>query len=190
MSGKAIGYVRVSSVDQNSARQLDGVTLDRLFEDKASGSASDNRKALQECLRYLRDGDVLHVHSIDRLARNLLDLRKLIADLTGRGVEVQFHKEGLRFAGNAEDPMQRLMLQMMGAFAEFERSMIRERQREGIQAAKARGQQLGRKPALSPEQVAEVRARRSGGESAVALAREFGVSRATLYSYLSEGEPA
>ncbi len=186
MAGGHIGYIRVSSTDQNTARQLDGIELDRVFEDKASGSSADNRKALQECLRYLRDGDVLHVHSIDRLARNLLDLQKLVADLTGRGIEVHFHKEGLRFSGNADDPMQRLMLQMMGAFAEFERSMIRERQREGIAAAKARGQKLGRRASMTGDQVQEARRRRAAGESAVALARAYGVSRATMYAHLQE----
>lgn len=184
--GKAIGYVRVSSVDQNTARQLEDVALDRVFEDKASGSAADNRKALQDCLGYLRDGDVLHVHSIDRLARNLLDLQKIVEDLTGRGVGVVFHKENLAFTGEGGDPMQMLMLQMMGAFAQFERAMIRERQREGIAAAKAAGKPLGRRASLTPGQVAEVRARRAAGETAISLAKAYGVSRATLYQYLTE----
>lgn len=184
MSGKQIGYVRVSSTDQNTARQLEGITLDRLFEDKASGANTEKRAALLECLRYLRDGDVLHVHSIDRLARNLLELQKLIEELVGRGVEVRFHKENLIFSDDS-DPMRTLMLQMMGAFAEFERSMIRERQREGIAAARRAGKRLGRPAALTQLQVQEVRARRAAGESAAHLAKAYGVSRATLYQHLA-----
>jgi DNA invertase Pin-like site-specific DNA recombinase len=185
MSGKQIGYVRVSSVDQNTERQLDGVDLDRVFEDKASGAKSENRKALQECLQYLRDGDVLHVHSIDRLARNLLELQKLVGDLVARGVVVRFHKEGMTFSGE-NDPMQTLMLQMLGAFAEFERAMIRERQREGIEAAKRAGKHLGRPSALTDQQIEEARARRAQGETPTQLATAFGVSRASMYAYLKE----
>ncbi|NEV65264.1 recombinase family protein [Thiorhodococcus minor] len=181
---KAIGYRRVSTTDQNTTRQLEGVTLDKAFEDKLSGAKTDNRPQLQACLEYLRDGDTLHVHSIDRLARNLLELQKLVEDLTERGVSVRFHKEGLTFTG-ASDPMQMLMFQMMGAFAQFERSLIRERQREGIQAAKAKGKHLGRKPILTPEQVKEARQRREAGESAAALAKDYGVSRATMYQHLA-----
>lgn len=183
-NGKSIGYIRVSSADQNTARQLEGVELDRVFEDKASGSAADNRKALQECLHYLRDGDTFHVHSIDRLARNLMDLQKLIDDLTGRGVVVRFHKEGLTFTGAGDDPMQTLMLHMMGAFAQFERALIRERQREGIAAAKAAGKSLGRRPALSAVQIDEAHQRKAAGESVTAIAQTLGVSRATLYNAL------
>lgn len=177
---KQIGYVRVSSVDQNTARQLEGVELDRIFEDKASGGSAD-RPMLQECLRYLRDGDVLHVHSIDRLARNLADLQKLVGELVERGVVVRFHKEGLTFAGE-NDAMQRLMLQMMGAFAEFERSMIRERQREGIEAAKRAGKHVGRPAKLSSADVEMMSTKRQSGMSVTAIAGEYGVSRQTVYT--------
>lgn len=183
MNGKHVGYIRVSSVDQNTARQLDGVELDKVFEEKVSGAKASNRAALQECLRYLRDGDTLHVHSIDRLARNLLELQKLVEDLVERGVAVQFHKENLIFTGTA-DPMQTLMLQMMGAVAEFERSMIRERQREGIEAAKRAGKHLGRPAALTEAQIEEARIRRTNGESVERLAKAFGISRAAMYVYL------
>jgi DNA invertase Pin-like site-specific DNA recombinase len=181
MSGKAIGYVRVSSVDQTTTRQLEGMALDRVFEDKVSGAKADNRPALRQCLDYLRDGDTLHVHSIDRLARNLFDLQKLVEDLTGRGVAVHFHKENLTFTGQATDPMQTLMFQMMGAFAQFERALIRSRQREGIEAARAAGKHLGRRASMTAEQLAEARARRDAGESVASLAKAFGVSRQTLY---------
>ena len=185
MGGKAIGYVRVSSGDQTTARQLDGIKLDRVFEDKVSG-ANQDRAQLQACLSYLRDGDVLHVHSIDRLARNLMDLQALVSELTGRGVEVQFHKEGLTFSAKANDPMQTLLFHVMGAFAQFERSLIRERQREGIAAAKAAGKPLGRRAAMTPAQISEARTRRAAGESATALAKAYGVARATMYQNLAE----
>ena len=158
--------------------------LDRRFEDKLSG-ANQARAQLQACLSYLRDGDVLHVHSIDRLARNLLDLQTLVSELTGRGVEVRFHQEGLTFSGSANDPMQMLLFQVMGAFAQFERALIRERQREGIASAKAAGKHLGRRAVMTPAQIAEARTRRAAGESATALAKAFGVSRATMYQNLA-----
>lgn len=188
MTGQAIGYIRVSSTDQNSARQLDGVTLDRIFEDKASGSSADRPK-LKECLAYLRDGDTLHVHSIDRLARNLADLQNIVDDLVGRGVAVEFHKENLRFVGG-DNPMQTLMLQMLGAFAQFERALIRSRQQEGIAAALAAGKKLGRKPALSDAQVREAKQRRASGESVISLSKAFGISRASMYVNLGESNHA
>ena len=114
---KRIGYIRVSSVDQNQARQLDGVELDKTFKDKASGK-DVNRPQLQAALEYLRDGDILIVHSMDRLARNLDDLRKLVLDLTKRGVVVEFVKEHLTFTAE-DNAMSRLLLSVMGAFAEF-----------------------------------------------------------------------
>jgi DNA invertase Pin-like site-specific DNA recombinase len=181
--GKRVGYVRVSSLDQNELRQLDGIELNKAFMDKASGKDT-SRPQLQACLEYLRDGDVLLVHSMDRLARNLDDLRRIVNDLTHRGVQVQFMKEQLVF--NDEDSaMSRLLLSVMGAFAEFERTLLRERQREGIAIAKKKGVYKGRKPSLSPERVQELRARIALGEKKAALAREFGISRETLYQYVS-----
>lgn len=182
-NGQQIAYIRVSSVGQNTARQLDGVSLDKTFEDKVSGKDT-NRPALQECLDYLREGDTLHVHSMDRLARNLDDLRRMVKELTGRGVAVKFHKEGLTFTGD-DSPMATLLLSMLGAVAEFERSLIAERRQEGIAIAKAKGDVYkGRKPSLSDEQAAELSKRAAEGENKAALAREFGISRATLYTYI------
>lgn len=184
--GQRVGYVRVSSVDQNTSRQLDGVELDRVFTDHASGGTT-NRPALAEALAFVRDGDCLVVHSMDRLARNLDDLRRIVRELTERGVSVEFVKEGQTFTGDASSPMANLMLSMLGAFAEFERALIRERQREGIAIAKQEpGKYRGRAPALTADQVAELRARDAaqGGRGRAALAREFGVSRQTLYAYL------
>lgn len=180
--GKRIGYIRVSSLDQSTGRQLDGVDLDKRFTDKASGKDT-KRPQLQNALEYLREGDLLVVHSMDRLARNLDDLRKIVLGLTGRGVSVEFVKERLTFTGE-DSALGNLLLSVMGAFAEFERSLIKERQREGIALAKRKGVYKGRKPSLTGERVTELRRRVQAGEKKAALAREFGISRETLYSYV------
>jgi DNA invertase Pin-like site-specific DNA recombinase len=179
--GKRVGYIRVSSLDQNEVRQLDGIELNKIFTDKASGKDT-KRPQLQACLDYLRDGDVLVAHSMDRLARNLDDLRRMVAELTHRGVQVQFMKEQLIFNGE-DSAMSKLLLSLMDAFAEFERSLLRERQREGITIAKKKGVYKGRKPSLTPERAQELRARVASGEKKAVLAREFGISRETLYQY-------
>ena len=182
MAGQRVGYVRVSSAEQNPVRQLDGVPVDRVFTDEASGK-DVARPQLGALLGFVRDGDTVVVHSMDRLARNLDDLRRLVQALTARGVRIEFVKERLVFTGE-DSPMATLLLSVMGAFAEFERALIRERQREGIAAAKTRGAYLGRRPALSRAQVEDLRARAEAGEPKVALAKAFGVSRETVYQYL------
>jgi DNA invertase Pin-like site-specific DNA recombinase len=181
--GKRVGYLRVSSVDQNTARQLDGVPLDKTFTDKASGKDT-NRPQLRAALDYLRDGDVLVVHSMDRLARSLSDLLALVQELTGRSVTVEFVKENLAFTGD-DSPMSKLMLAVMGATAEFERDMIRERQREGIAKAKQAGKYRGRQSTMSAPQVQAIRDRAAAGEKKAALAREFGVTRQTIYNVIA-----
>jgi DNA invertase Pin-like site-specific DNA recombinase len=179
--GQRIGYQRVSTVDQNTARQLDGVELDKVFTDQAS-SKDINRPELARAFDYVRDGDTLVVHSMDRLARNLEDLRRIVRELTTSGVKVEFVKESLTFAGD-DSPMNTLLLSMLGAVAEFERSMILERQREGIAIAKAAGKYKGRKASLSQTQASELLGRLAKGESVTALATEYGVSRQTVYNY-------
>lgn len=179
-----VGYVRVSTTDQATDRQLAELKLSKVFTDKLSGKDT-KRPQLAACLEWVREGDTLHVHSIDRLARNLEDLQRLVRELTGKGVVVRFHKEGLTFKGD-EDPMQKLMFQMMGAFAEFERALIRERQREGIAAAKAAGKHLGRKPTLTPEQAQAVKEAAAAGEEKASIARRFGISRQTIYRVLAD----
>ena len=181
--GQVVGYRRVSSVDQNEARQLEGLTLDKVFTDKASGKDT-KRPQLERALEFLREGDVLVIHSMDRLARNLDDLRSIVMKLTKRGVSVQFLKESLTFTGE-DSAMATLLLSVMGAFAEFERSLIKERQREGIALAKKKGEvYLGRKPSLDAERADQLRQRAGAGENKAALAREFKISRAALYVYL------
>jgi len=182
--GQRVGYVRVSTLDQNTERQLEGIALDKTFTDKASGKDTD-RPQLQTALEYVREGDTLVCHSMDRLARNVDDLRRIVRELTGRGVAVQFSKEALTFTGE-DSPMANLLLTMLGAVAEFERSLIKERQREGIALAKATGVYKGRKPAMTPEQVEalKVQDRERGGKNRSGLAKEHGISRETLYQYL------
>lgn len=177
-----VGYVRVSTVDQNTVRQLDGIEVERVFTDRASGK-NTARPQLDEMIAFVRAGDTVLVHSMDRLARNLDDLRRLVRTLTGKGVRVEFVKESLVFTGE-DSPMANLLLSVMGAFAEFERALILERQREGITAAKQRGAYTGRNPALTGEQATELRERAAAGERKSALAKEFGISRETVYSYL------
>lgn len=184
--GQRIGYVRVSSYDQNEDRQLEQMgDLDRIFIDKASGKNTERPK-LQELLHYVRDGDTIVIHSMDRLARNLDDLRQIVNTQTKRGICVQFIKENLTFTGE-DSPMSNLMLSVLGAVAQFERDLIRERQMEGIALAKKRGVYKGRKKSLSPEKVEELRQRvndKEGREKKLHLAREYGISRETLYQYL------
>jgi len=178
-----VAYIRVSSTDQNTTRQLDGLTFDRTFTDTVSGKNTD-RPAFTEMMKFVRDGDVVVVHSMDRLARNLGDLRTVVLDLTERGVQVEFIKENLTFKGD-DSAMSMLLLNVMGAFAEFERALIRERQREGINAAKVKGGVYqGRKPSLTPQQVTDLKTRAASGEKKAALAREFSISRETVYQYV------
>ena len=140
-------------------------------------------------LRFARRGDTIVVHSMDRLARNLDDLRRIVHTLTGKGVRIAFVKEQLTFTGE-DSPMASLLLSVMGAFAEFERALIHERQREGIALAKQRGVYKGRKKALSAEAVMQLRERITSGISKTKVAREFGISRQTLYQYLQSSEAA
>ncbi len=123
-TGQRIGYVRVSSIDQNDQRQLVGIELDDTYTDKASGK-DVHRPQLKALLKHVRLGDTVIVHSLDRLARSLDDLRKIVSDLTGRGVQVRFVKESLTFTGE-DSAMSNLLLSVIGAFAEFDRSLIKE----------------------------------------------------------------
>ncbi|MFV0929995.1 recombinase family protein [Pseudomonas jessenii] len=147
-----VAYIRVSSVDQNVDRQLDGLAFTKTFTDKVSGATTE-RPALQDMIGYVREGDTVHVHSIDRLARSLQDLLKLVEQINAKGVAVKFHKENLLFTGDKHDATQHLMLSMIGAVAEFERSMIKERQREGIAKAKAKGVYKGRTKAVTNDDI-------------------------------------
>ena len=182
MIGKRVGYIRVSTLNQNHERQLEGIKLDKCFTDRASGKDM-NRPQLEAMLNYIRDGDIIIVHSMDRLARNLDDLRKLVEQLTSQKIKIEFLKENLTFTGE-DTPMSKLLLSVMGAFTEFERLLISERQREGIALAKKKGLYKGRKPSLSKEQIIQLKQRIGSGEKKTIIARDFNISRETLYQYL------
>lgn len=180
-----IGYKRVSSLDQNTARQLDGIPLDKVFEDHASGKDT-SRPQLQAALEWAREGDRLIVHSMDRLCRNLGDLRAVVSSLTSRGVAVEFIKENMTFT-NESTPMAQFMLNIMGSFAELERAMIRERQKEGVAIAKAEGRYKGRSPAIRSDngKLAELNKLISENKSVSEIARTLKISRQTVYSWLA-----
>ena len=187
-TGQIIGYVRTSSVGQNDQRQLDGVVLDNTFTDTASGKNTD-RPEFQKMLSHVRAGDHVMVHSMDRLSRSLSDLEATVKGLTARGVTVTFVSQKLTFTAGESSPMNTLMLQMMGAVAQFERALILERQREGIAIAKAKGKGVvykGRKASLNAAQVAELKALVVAGVAKTKIAEQMGVSRATVYSYLKD----
>lgn len=185
-----IAYKRVSSLEQNLDRQLDGLSFDKTFVEKVSGKNTD-RKELQNLLEWVREGDEVFVHSIDRLARNLQDLQNIIDQVNYKGTSITFLKESLVFKGGDSDPMQRLMLQMMGAFAEFERSVIREQQREGIAKAKQKGVYKGKSQKLNRNQKIGLFEEFQNldffsGTNKTELAEKYKISKATMYKYVKE----
>ena len=185
--GQKIGYARVSSKDQNLDRQLAALKKEkvfRVFTDTVSGS-STQRPGLDGALNYVRAGGQLIVVSMDRLARSLIDLHRLVDDLTERGVSVKFLKEGQVYSQDST-PVAKLMLGLLGSVAEFERSIIRERQAEGIAKAKARGVYKGRAKVLNEEQIMQAREWVSAGIPKAEVARRLGIGRTTLYKYLAD----
>lgn len=184
MKGQRIGYARVSHDDQNPDRQLQDIAIDKKFIDKYSGKSLD-RPQFQAMMDYIREGDILIVHSLDRLSRNLYDLKKTVHELVKKGIQVQFIKENLIFSGD-DSPMSMLLLAIMGAFAEFEREIIRERQKEGIKLAKQRGVYAGRKKLLNSEQVTELHRLAREGYKKTKIAEMFNMSRESVYKYLRQ----
>jgi DNA invertase Pin-like site-specific DNA recombinase len=182
MNGKQIGYIRVSTVDQNTERQLINVKLDESFTDKCSGKDT-KRPELTKLLKFVRKGDVVHVHDISRMARNTEDLLNLVKELTGKGVKLEFHKESLTFTGDDTNPMQQLMLTMLGGIYQFERSMMLERQREGIAIAKKNGKYSG-KP-VNEELRDKIKDLSSQGINKMQIAKTLRCSRTTVYKALS-----
>ena len=174
-----IAYIRVSTADQNTERQLADVEISftKKFVDKCSGGSAQ-RPALNELKEYIREGDTVHVHSIDRLARNLSDLKDLVINWNNNGINVKFHKEGLCFKAGGSDPMSELMLSMLGAVAQFELAMIQERRQEGIEKAKAAGKYRGRPTNKTNHQ--QIKLLRSQGVSLRKIANQVGVSLSTV----------
>jgi DNA invertase Pin-like site-specific DNA recombinase len=176
-----VGYRRVSSQNQNLDRQNLG-PVDQVFEEKESG-VSKARPALQEMITYVRDGDEVVVWSIDRLARDLRDLQEIISGITAGGASVTLLSEGLTFKSDSADPIAKLQLQMMGAFAEFERSIIRKRQTDGIAKAKVRGAYWGGKRKIDRDRIAALK---NKGLGDTAIAKEMGISRMSVHRILKE----
>jgi len=185
MNSRQIGYIRVSSATQNLDRQLDGITLDVLYEEKISGK-DRNRPELENMLKAVTTGDNVHVHSMDRLARDMVDLCNLVSEITRKGAAIIFHKENLTFAGAKADPMSELMLGILGSVAQFERAIIRERQAEGIAKAKERGvyAKHGRKAEITQATIEELKSRVAAGEPKARVAKDLGISRDSLYRLL------
>lgn len=187
---QTVGYVRVSSDDQNLARQLEAVgEVDRIFSDKVSGGSRDSRTSLDECIKYIREGDTVRVASMDRLARSLRDIREIVDEIVGKGAAVHFIKEGQTYSPDTSDALSQLMLHMLAAFAEFERALIRERQAEGIRIAKAEGKYRGRARKLTPPQLDEARDLISTGVPKAEVARRYGIDRSTLHRALAASQP-
>jgi len=185
VTGKRIGYIRVSTTDQNPDRQLENVQLDKRFIEYASAK-STNRPQLKAMLEFVREDDTVVVHSMDRLARNLHDLKHLVDSLVSKKIQVHFVKENLIFSGE-NSATSNLVLHLMGAFAEFEYAFIHERQREGIEIAKKRGRFKGRKKKLDEVKVEDLRIRLlCTRESKTKIAKDLGISRFTLYRYIDK----
>lgn len=182
---QSVAYIRVSSKGQNTERQLEGMTFDKVFEEKISGATKD-RPELSLCINYLRSGDTLHIHSIDRLARSLRDLQEIVDSLIAKGVIIKFHSERLTF-GLHDDPMSMLTLQLLGAFAQFERRLTQKRQREGIESAKSRGIHLGRKP-LDMTLAPKVLELKNQGYSVIEIAPMLKLSRPSIYKLLEHAK--
>jgi len=182
MSGKRIGYARVSTAEQNPDRQLEGIVLDKKFIDYCSGKDT-NRPQLKIMLDYLREDDELFVHSLDRLARNMKDLRQLVDDLTARSIKIHFITEGLVFTGE-DSPMAMLTLQIFGSVAEFLRKVNLETQAEGIRLAKARGVYEGRKSIFCNELEEKIRMEMLTRDKKSDIAKNLGISRTSLYRFL------
>jgi DNA invertase Pin-like site-specific DNA recombinase len=174
-----VGYRRVSTIDQSLDRQELG-TVERIFEEKVSGKNTE-RAALQDMIAFVREGDEVVVYSIDRLARDLRDLQSIIQTLLDKRVSVTFLSERLSFSADKDDAFSRLQLQLMGAFAEFERRIIRKRQAEGIAKAKSRGVYKGRKKQVDDNKIIQMKRE---GLKITEIASALSVSRMTVYRAL------
>ncbi len=179
-----IGYARVSSVGQSLAVQLDKLSAcDKIYQEKKSGATSQ-RPNLASCLDYVRAGDTLVVTRLDRLARSTLHLCQIAETLHRKGVDLQVLDQQI----STTDATGRLLFNMLGAIAQFETEIRAERQRDGIENARARGVPFGRRKALTRSQVATLDAQHRAGTPIRILMRDFRISKATVYRYLSQGD--
>jgi DNA invertase Pin-like site-specific DNA recombinase len=184
MKHQVVGYVRVSTVGQNTDRQLADQALDRIFTEVASGKSITARPVLKECMTYVRDGDVLCFHSMDRAARNTEELLTIVRQMTEKGVTVKFIKESLTFSGSDTDPFKTLMLSMLASFGQFEREIINERRREGIKAAQLKGKKFGAPPKLTESIKTEINNLLSLGVTKRDIAKRMGLGEATIYRFI------
>lgn len=176
-----VNYIRVSTIDQNTSRQLVDVPCDKEFIDKASGK-DVKRPALKEMLDFVREGDVVNVHSLDRLCRNVKDLLNTVEHIQAKGATIKFHKENLTFGPNKEDPFNKAFMTIIGAIAELERNLILERVREGVAEAKKAGKYKGRQNSLTEIQADELRGM-IGKYNRSQIARHFGITVRATYHY-------
>ncbi len=180
MKGLKIGYVRVSTIDQNPDRQLEGIELDKKFIDYASAKNGAKKPEFEKMMSFIREGDHVIVHSIDRIARSLMNLLEIIKELNSKNISIEFKKENMVFSYDKVDARANLLLNMMGAFAEFEYALISERRREGIEIARSQNK-YKREYKLTPEQQKEISIQISQHVPVAKLAIQYGVSRPTIY---------
>jgi len=178
-------YLRVSTVVQNTERQLLNIPCDREFIDKASGKDA-NRPALIEMLGQLRAGDLVNVHSLDRAGRNTADILKLVEQIKEKGCSIRFHKENLFFDGTKSDLYSDLMLTILSAFSQFERNILLERQREGIALAKEKGKYKGKQPKLSDDQLKAMKVDFESGMKKTKIAEKYGITRSYIYQLVKK----
>jgi len=179
-------YIRVSTISQNTDRQLLDIDCDREYIEKVSGKDL-NRPQLQSLLSNLRAGDLVNVHELSRLARNTQDLLKIVDEIISVGASVKFHKENLLFDGSKkDDAFQKLMLTMLGAISTFERDLMLERQREGIALAKQKGRYKGRKSNFSDDDIQQIKVEFAETKNKAELARKYGISRGYLYQIVKK----
>lgn len=183
-----IGYKRVSSVDQSTARQdlPEDIPARNIYEEKVSGGSRDNRVELTDLMRRIEAGDEIYVYSIDRLARSLVDLTDIVDEMVGKGASVRFIKENLTFSQDQEDLSGRLMMQVLGSIAEFERGLIKQRQREGIQKAKLAGKYRGKPKIIDRQAVGQML---NAGITPTQVAKLAKIGVASVYRIKKELEP-
>ena len=173
-------YIRVSTILQNTERQLPSVECDRVYLDKLSGKDT-HRAQYQLMMSNLRSGDVVNVHSLDRVGRNTKDILNLVEQVKEIGASIKFHKENLTFDGTSNDLYSDLLLTILSGFAQFERNIILERQREGIAIAKAKGKYKGAKRKLTDEQLNELKIDFDKGIPKTQIAEKYGITRSYVY---------
>ncbi|MDG3089146.1 recombinase family protein [Vibrio hannami] len=180
MKGQNVGYIRVSTLIQNTERQLDGVELDTVFEEKCSAKTID-RPELEACKKHCRQGDTLHIHSIDRVCRSGVDdLVNFVNEMLAKGVTIRFHKDGFEFNGDGLTATQEGLLSILASVSKMERGLIEERRKEGQAIAAAEGRKPGRR-GLSDETVSEFKRLRESGLSVTKAAKELNIGRSTAY---------